>query len=334
MHHQNFNPLYRPSPPASQKRHKSSSSSSGAQHASHAGHEDRDEPSGDELDDISARDIAMARYKRNHDYLSEIFTPYNADHIVPPPLDIFQTSDELQKLMEEQTKLTQQQKADHDDKLQQFRQERDEFWAHLHKLNDATTLDALYEQERTMAALLDAKVEIITERAYPQQIPGLKDEPLPSPPPKAEPAATESPATSAPATAADLTMSSATEASQSPQLQQQPQQQEHDLAQQHQQHSASSTSSPLQSLHQQQQHHAPSDPATIQQQQQQQQQQPAPEAVKADQEDVDMYTNFDQQQEAGSNDDFFNEMLNTNDDDPTVNEFMDFEQEKSDDAKE
>jgi hypothetical protein len=30
------------------------------------------------LDDISARDIAMARYKRNHDYLSEIFTPYNA----------------------------------------------------------------------------------------------------------------------------------------------------------------------------------------------------------------------------------------------------------------
>lgn len=32
----------------------------------------------DELDDISARDIAMARYKRNHDYLSEIFTPYNA----------------------------------------------------------------------------------------------------------------------------------------------------------------------------------------------------------------------------------------------------------------
>lgn len=40
--------------------------------------DDADEPSGDELDDISARDIAMARYKRNHDYLSEIFTPYNA----------------------------------------------------------------------------------------------------------------------------------------------------------------------------------------------------------------------------------------------------------------
>ena len=35
----------------------------------------------DELDDISARDIAMARYKRNHDYLSEIFTPYSAGNI-------------------------------------------------------------------------------------------------------------------------------------------------------------------------------------------------------------------------------------------------------------
>ena len=43
--------------------------------------DDADEPSGDELDDISARDIAMARYKRNHDYLSEIFTPYNAGRL-------------------------------------------------------------------------------------------------------------------------------------------------------------------------------------------------------------------------------------------------------------
>lgn len=51
----------------------------------------------DELDDISARDIAMARYKRNHDYLSEIFTPYNAASIVPPPLDINQTKEALDK---------------------------------------------------------------------------------------------------------------------------------------------------------------------------------------------------------------------------------------------
>jgi hypothetical protein len=36
----------------------------------------------DELDDISARDIAMARYKRNHDYFSEIFTPYNAGNVL------------------------------------------------------------------------------------------------------------------------------------------------------------------------------------------------------------------------------------------------------------
>lgn len=72
----------------------------------------------DELDDISARDIAVARYKRNHDYLSEIFTPYKAgkqkhrmflfflllifcflEHIVPPPLEIQQSKEELEKLI-------------------------------------------------------------------------------------------------------------------------------------------------------------------------------------------------------------------------------------------
>lgn len=71
----------------------------------------------DELDDISARDIAMARYKRNHDYLSEIFTPYNACNykhtlfyykhvlltlvfvasILSPPLDISQSKQELEQ---------------------------------------------------------------------------------------------------------------------------------------------------------------------------------------------------------------------------------------------
>ena len=78
----------------------------------------------DELDDISARDIAMARYKRNHDYLSEIFTPYSAGNIpykyvnicisirllalkhslgffvasiVPPPLEIPQSKEDITK---------------------------------------------------------------------------------------------------------------------------------------------------------------------------------------------------------------------------------------------
>ncbi|RCH79878.1 hypothetical protein CU098_007856, partial [Rhizopus stolonifer] len=61
--------------------------------------EEMEELSGDELDDISARDIAIARYKRNHDYLSEIFTPYKAEYIIPPPLEIQQSKEELEKLI-------------------------------------------------------------------------------------------------------------------------------------------------------------------------------------------------------------------------------------------
>ncbi|CAO3685198.1 unnamed protein product [Rhizopus stolonifer] len=63
--------------------------------------EEMEELSGDELDDISARDIAIARYKRNHDYLSEIFTPYKAEYIIPPPLEIRQSKEELEKLIQE-----------------------------------------------------------------------------------------------------------------------------------------------------------------------------------------------------------------------------------------
>ncbi|KAF9908066.1 hypothetical protein BX616_000257, partial [Lobosporangium transversale] len=38
--------------------------------------EDAEEPSGDELDYLTARDVAIARYKRNHDYIAEVFSPY------------------------------------------------------------------------------------------------------------------------------------------------------------------------------------------------------------------------------------------------------------------
>ncbi|KAL0081598.1 hypothetical protein F4703DRAFT_1149587 [Phycomyces blakesleeanus] len=88
--------------------------------------EDNEEASGDELDDISSRDIAMARYKRNHDYLSEIFTPYNAASIVPPPLDIAHTKEELNSLIA-------------------LKQEKESFWASLASLNEATNAQDIDE---------------------------------------------------------------------------------------------------------------------------------------------------------------------------------------------
>ena len=36
-------------------------------------HAQHDEDSGDEFDHISTRSLALARYKRNHDYMNEVF---------------------------------------------------------------------------------------------------------------------------------------------------------------------------------------------------------------------------------------------------------------------
>jgi hypothetical protein len=114
------------------------------------------------LDDISARDIAMARYKRNHDYLSEIFTPYNAckkrkkkrmvidngqlimlclASIVPPPLDINQTKEELDKQIKEYKERSVRQKREHQEKMIQLEKEQASFWSLMNTLTEANNLE-------------------------------------------------------------------------------------------------------------------------------------------------------------------------------------------------
>ncbi|KAI8088651.1 uncharacterized protein BX664DRAFT_313934 [Halteromyces radiatus] len=231
------------------------------------------EPSGDELDDISARDIAMARYKRNHDYFSEIFTPYNADSIEPPPLDISQSKEELLRLIDEQKQKSKEQQEEHENRLDQFRQERDQFWKSLANLKEATSIEAIDKAAQAMAETINGKVEHNTENVNVIQIPGLKEEPI-LPPTQ-------------------------------PQTPHQP---------------STSTSSQ----------------GTPNQQQQQQHKVEEEKGNETNNNDVDMFTNFDENTD--DNNDFFNEMVNTgqDDDDPSVSEFlnsdMDFEQpEKQDD---
>jgi len=40
----------------------------------------------DENDILQSRDISIGRYRRNHDYMSEILSPYNIDSIEPPEI--------------------------------------------------------------------------------------------------------------------------------------------------------------------------------------------------------------------------------------------------------
>ncbi|KAF7728196.1 hypothetical protein EC973_006590 [Apophysomyces ossiformis] len=138
--------------------------------------EEADEPSGDELDDISARDIAMARYKRNHDYLSEIFTPYNADAIIPPPLDISHSKEELTEFIEAHETRMNEQKASHEKRVEELEQERRKFWTLLKELNGASTLEAVDQASNQLAQLMGVSVEHTMQQAIATPIPGIEEE--------------------------------------------------------------------------------------------------------------------------------------------------------------
>ncbi|KAG4086787.1 hypothetical protein H8356DRAFT_1059640 [Neocallimastix lanati (nom. inval.)] len=63
-----------------------------------------DEESGDELDVLQARDISIGRYRRNHDYMSEILSPYNIDSIEPPEIIDINNRENLSNELEKLTK--------------------------------------------------------------------------------------------------------------------------------------------------------------------------------------------------------------------------------------
>ncbi|CDS09074.1 hypothetical protein LRAMOSA10434 [Lichtheimia ramosa] len=138
--------------------------------------EDGDEPSGDELDDISARDIAMARYKRNHDYLSEIFTPYNASSITPPPLDVPQSKDELNKLIEEEQKAIEARNTKHQELLKSVEKKRDSYWEAMSQLDSASTTEDMSRSTEQFERMADIKVEHTASNVHTVQIPGLEPE--------------------------------------------------------------------------------------------------------------------------------------------------------------
>ncbi|KAI7884691.1 hypothetical protein K492DRAFT_204587 [Lichtheimia hyalospora FSU 10163] len=138
--------------------------------------EDGDEPSGDELDDISARDIAMARYKRNHDYLSEIFTPYNASSITPPPLDVPQSKAELNKLIEEEQKAIEARITKQQELLKSVEMKRDSFWEAMTQLDTASTTEDMSKSTEQFERMADIKVEQTMSNVHTVQIPGLEPE--------------------------------------------------------------------------------------------------------------------------------------------------------------
>ncbi|ORX59062.1 hypothetical protein BCR36DRAFT_408596 [Piromyces finnis] len=58
----------------------------------------------DEYDVIQSREISIGRYRRNHDYMSEILSPYNIDSIEPPEIIDINTKENLNNEVEKLNK--------------------------------------------------------------------------------------------------------------------------------------------------------------------------------------------------------------------------------------
>ncbi|KAG0047392.1 hypothetical protein BGZ83_007540 [Gryganskiella cystojenkinii] len=108
--------------------------------------EDAEEPSGDELDFLTARDVAIARYKRNHDYIAEVFSPYPTSRIIPPHVE-YQKSIEFLKSLGKTTQqddALDQLKTEHDEKIKKFKAEAAVFYKGLEDLKQATSVQDVF----------------------------------------------------------------------------------------------------------------------------------------------------------------------------------------------
>ncbi|KAF9362670.1 hypothetical protein BGX34_005735 [Mortierella sp. NVP85] len=98
--------------------------------------EDAEEPSGDELDFLTARDVAIARYRRNHDYIAEVFSPYSIEY--EKSIEFLRTLNTRSEFDVDAVKL------EHDEKIKRFKAEAGVFYKGLEELKQATTVKEVF----------------------------------------------------------------------------------------------------------------------------------------------------------------------------------------------
>ncbi|KAG9071496.1 hypothetical protein KI688_005708 [Linnemannia hyalina] len=106
--------------------------------------EDAEEPSGDELDFLTAKDVAVARYKRNHDYIAEVFSPYPTSRIIPPQPEFQQSIAFLKSLSEKHNDDLDAAKTEHTEKIKKFKAEATVLYKGLEELKQATTAQEVF----------------------------------------------------------------------------------------------------------------------------------------------------------------------------------------------
>ncbi|CAH1758361.1 10591_t:CDS:10 [Entrophospora sp. SA101] len=119
-----------------------------------------DEPSGDELDGLKFREVAMLRYKRNHDFISEIFSPYSVHSIKPPssPYESVNIDDLRKKLVETQAELDKM-NSEHAEKIKNFKQQSSKLTKAFNDIKNCNTIEELNKVEESSKEELDLIIE-------------------------------------------------------------------------------------------------------------------------------------------------------------------------------
>ncbi|KAG0289730.1 hypothetical protein BGZ96_006762, partial [Linnemannia gamsii] len=121
--------------------------------------EDAEEPSGDELDFLTAKDVAVARYKRNHDYIAEVFSPYPTSRIIPPRPEFQQSIIFLKSLSEKHNDDLDLAKTEHAAKVKKFKAEATVLYKGLEELKQATTVQEVYAANERVEAFKGMAVQ-------------------------------------------------------------------------------------------------------------------------------------------------------------------------------
>ncbi|KAF9935135.1 hypothetical protein FBU30_007514 [Linnemannia zychae] len=121
--------------------------------------EDAEEPSGDELDFLTTKDVAVARYKRNHDYIAEVFSPYPTSRIIPTRPEYQQSIAFLKSLSEKHNDDLDAATTEHNEMIKKFKAEASVFYKGLEELKQATTVQEVFAANERVEAFKGMTVQ-------------------------------------------------------------------------------------------------------------------------------------------------------------------------------
>ncbi|KAG9295475.1 hypothetical protein G9A89_013504 [Geosiphon pyriformis] len=119
--------------------------------AAAAAAEEADDPSGDEFDNIKPRDVALARYKMNHDFIEEIFSPHSTSSIKlePSPYETLNIDELKQKVAENKAAIETTTNL-HAEKINNFKERSAAMFRSVNDIKNCSNIEEIENLQKTM----------------------------------------------------------------------------------------------------------------------------------------------------------------------------------------